>query len=104
MYLCSNFKKDKVSKVAKDLNVPYTYLALKPLRRGFKKALKSLNLPNKNVAAVGDQIFTDIIGAKNFGMYAILVKPIEEKDLILTVIKRPLEKIIIDKYKRKNNI
>ena len=49
---------------------------------------------------VGDQIFTDVIGANRCNMFSILVKPIEEKDYLITKIKRPLEKFIIKKYEK----
>ena len=56
---------------------------------------------------MGDQIFTDVIGANRCNMFSILVKPIEEKDYLLTKIKRPLEKLVIKKYeenKRKKKL
>ena len=59
----------------------------------------------QNIAAVGDQIFTDVIGANRCKMYSILVKPISEKDIFITKIKRPLENLVIKRYvkKYKNN-
>ena len=50
---------------------------------------------------MGDQIFTDVIGANRCHLYSILVKPLGKKDLLVTRIKRPLENFIINKYKRK---
>ena len=84
--------------VAKELDLPYFYFGTKPFKRGFKKAIKLLEEKNENIAAVGDQIFTDIIGANRCNLFSILVKPIAEKDLLITKIKRPLENIIIKKY------
>ena len=71
------------------------------LKRGFKKAIKLLEEKEENIAAVGDQIFTDVIGANRCKLFSILVKPIAEKDLLVTKIKRPLENIIINKYLKK---
>ena len=93
-------KKDKVKLIAEKLEAPYIYFATKPLKRGFKKASKILGLNHKNIAVVGDQIFTDVLGANRCKMLSILVEPISEKDMIVTVIKRPIEKYIINKYKR----
>ena len=42
--LSNSNKKDKVAKVAKTLNVPFIFFGTKPLKRGFKKAKKLLNL------------------------------------------------------------
>ena len=61
---------------------------------------KILKLESENIAVVGDQIFTDVIGANRCGMFSILVKPIEEKDYLLTRIKRALEKFIIKRYEK----
>ena len=94
-------KKDKVEIVANALELPYFYLATKPLKRGFKKAIKLLQEKEENIAAVGDQIFTDVIGANRCHLYSILVKPLGKKDLLVTRIKRPLENFIINRYKRK---
>ena len=49
----------------------------------------------------GDQILTDVIGANRVGMYSILTKPIDKRDIFVTKIKRPLEGVIIKKYLKK---
>ena len=98
-------KVDKVKKAATCLDIPYFYFARKPSKSGLKKAVKLLEEKPENIAAVGDQIFTDVIGANRCKMYSILVKPISEKDILITRIKRPLENIVIKRYvkKYKNN-
>ena len=99
--LSNSNKIDKVQLAANKLNVPYYNLATKPFKRGFRKAVKLLNEKEENIAAVGDQIFTDVIGANRMKIFSILVKPIAEKDLLVTRIKRPLENVIIKKYLKK---
>ena len=96
--LSNTNKKDKVDKLSKDLKVPYIFFAKKPLKGGFKKAAKILNMKNENIAVVGDQIFTDVIGANRMNMYPILTKPLSQTDILITRIKRPLEEYIIKKY------
>ena len=96
-------KKDKVETVAKKLDIQYIFFATKPLKRGFKKAQKILRIENENIGVIGDQIFTDVIGANRSKMFSILVKPINEKDLIITKWKRPIEEKIIQKYLKKQN-
>lgn len=93
-------QKDKVETVAKKLDLPYTYFAQKPLKRGFKKAKEMLQLPEEQIGVVGDQILTDVIGANRSHMFPILVKPINEKDIWITKLKRPLENRIIRKYNK----
>lgn len=99
--LSNSNKEEKVKMVAETLNLPYFNLATKPFKRGFKKAINLLEEKEENIAAVGDQIFTDVIGANRCKLYSILVKPIAEKDLLVTKIKRPLENVIIKRYLRK---
>lgn len=101
--LSNSDKKEKVEMVAKKLDIPYIYFGMKPLRNGFKKGKSILNLETENIAVVGDQIFTDIIGANRCKMFSILVKPINEKDIFITKIKRPLENLIIKKYLETQN-
>ena len=67
-------------------------------KKGLLKASKTLQLNPENIATVGDQIFTDVRGGNRCKMFSILVKPIDEKDVFLTVIKRPLENLVIKKY------
>lgn len=98
--LSNSDKKEKVKMVAETLNIPYFYFATKPFKRGFKKAIKLLNEKEENIAAVGDQVFTDVIGANRCKIFSILVKPIGEKDLLVTRIKRPLENFVIKRYKK----
>ena len=96
--LSNSHKKEKVKEVARKIDVDYTYFGTKPLKRGFKKAKKMLNLKNEEIAAIGDQIFTDVIGANRMKMFSILVEPIKEKDILITLIKRPIENYIKKKY------
>ena len=56
-----------------------TCFAKKPLKSGFKKALEKLEMKPEQVAVVGDQIFTDVVGAKRMKMFSILVKQVGEK-------------------------
>lgn len=98
-------KKEKLDYISGELNIPYISFATKPLKRGFVKAQKQLNIPYEEIAAVGDQIFTDVIGANRCNIFSILVKPIDEKDLLITKWKRPIEQKIVNRYlaKQKSN-
>ena len=99
--LSNSNKIDKVEAVAKLIESPYIFFGKKPLKSGFLRAQNILKLKTENIAVVGDQIFTDVIGANRGKMFSILVKPIEEKDYLITKIKRPLEKMIIKAYQKK---
>lgn len=99
--LSNSNQKEKVQMVAKILDIPYFYFGTKPLKRGFKKTIKLFKENSENIAAVGDQIFTDILGANRCKIFSILVKPLGEKDILMTKIKRPLENYIIKKYQNR---
>ena len=99
--LSNSNKKRKVEEVAEKLNIDYIIFAKKPLKSGFKRALSKLELKPEEVAVVGDQLFTDVIGAKRMNMFSILVKQVGEKDIFITKLKRPIENAIIKKYLEK---
>ena len=100
LYILSNTnQKEKVETVANKLQIPYEFFAKKPLKLGFLKVQKELNEKTGNIAVVGDQIFTDIIGGNRCKMFSILVDPINEKDFWYTAWKRPLENKIKKNYK-----
>lgn len=99
--LSNSNKETKVKMVADLLGIEYIKFAMKPLKRGFKRAQKRLEIPSENIAAIGDQIFTDVIGANRSKMFSILVKPLAEKDLWMTRFKRPIENLVIKKYLKK---
>lgn len=99
--LSNSNNKEKIIKVAKALDIPYIYFGTKPLKRGFKRASDKLNINLENLAIIGDQIFTDVIGGNRCKMYTILVDPISRRELFITAIKRGLENKIIERYKRK---
>ncbi|MCI8272632.1 MAG: YqeG family HAD IIIA-type phosphatase [Clostridia bacterium] len=98
--LSNSNKRDKVKEVAERLGVEYNHFAKKPLKSGFKKVQKILQERAEQIGVVGDQIFTDIIGGNRCKMFTILVEPIAEKDIWITMLKRPIEKAIKDKYKK----
>lgn len=99
--LSNSNQKEKVKMVAEKLHIKYFYFATKPLKRGFKKAIHFLEEKEENITAIGDQIFTDVIGANRCHLFSILVKPLGQKDIFITRLKRPLENYIIKKYIRK---
>ncbi len=91
-------KTEKIEKVSGLLGIEYIRFALKPLKIGLKKAQKMLGLESNQIAVIGDQIFTDVVGANRCKMFSILVKPLAEKDLWMTRFKRPIENYVIKRY------
>ena len=66
--------------VAENLGIPCIPNARKPLPGGFRRALEVLDLPRDRVVVIGDQFFTDVLGAKLFGLPVILVPPLGGRD------------------------
>ena len=96
--LVSNNKKKRVAPFASLVGAEYIELAAKPSRRGYERAMERLGTNPGNTVFIGDQLFTDIWGAKNAGLRNILVKPIHPKEEIQIVLKRYLERIVLHFY------
>ena len=78
-----------------------TNFSVKPLRIGLYKARKLLGLESKYIAEVGDQLFTDVIGANRMKMFTILTDPISPEKYKINNIKRKIEKKILKKKEEK---
>lgn len=98
--LLSNNKQERVERFNKDVNVNYIYNAHKPSGKNYRKAMELMGTTMEHTLFVGDQLFTDVYGAKRIGLYNILVKPMNPKEEIQIVLKRYLEKIVLHFYKR----
>lgn len=98
--LLSNNKEPRVKSFNDVVQVAYIYKANKPFPQNYIKAMEQIGTTKENTIFVGDQLFTDIWGAKKTGMRTFLVKPIYPKEEIQIVIKRFFEKIVLFFYKR----
>ena len=75
LYLISNNpSKKRIAKIAKELNLRYKYNASKPRKKVILNAIKEVNYEEKNIAIIGDRIFTDIIVGNRCNIKTILVK------------------------------
>jgi HAD superfamily phosphatase (TIGR01668 family) len=83
------------TEVAKRLGIPCIANARKPLPWGFRRALALLGAPRACVVVVGDQLFTDVLGARLFGLAAILVEPLVPHDPPNTRPLRMLERWLL---------
>lgn len=98
--LISNNKEPRVKMFNKDIQVQYIFDAHKPSIANYVKATKMMGTTVDNTVFIGDQLFTDVFGAKRAGLANILVKPIHPKEEIQIVFKRKLEKIVLYFYKK----
>ena len=97
--LISNNKKQRVSSFNKRIGVHMIFNAHKPRRKGYMDAMVRMGTEKETTLFVGDQLFTDIWGAKRCGIRNILVKPINKREGTQIVIKRYREKIILKEYR-----
>ncbi|SHM52119.1 hypothetical protein SAMN05660826_01249 [Caldanaerovirga acetigignens] len=99
--IVSNNLARRIIEFSKKLGIPAVTGAFKPGKKIFLKGLEVTGTTAKETAFVGDQLFTDVLGAKRMGMKVILVKPISEKEFFWTRIIRLFEKKIIDFMEKK---
>lgn len=93
--IVSNNSRRRVDEVADPLGVPSVPAAAKPRRRAFRRAMERLGATPSETAVLGDQLFTDVLGAKRLGLYTILVVPMSEHELWWTRQVRRLERRVL---------
>lgn len=98
--LLSNNKEPRVKMFADAVHSRYIYKAGKPSPGNYIRAMEIMNTEAGTTMFVGDQLFTDVWGAKNAGIRSWLVKPIHPKEEIQIILKRRLEWIVLFFYKR----
>ena len=93
----SNNSYDRVRNFSEKIGVSYfVHKALKPRAYGYDLASAEMELPKSEIAAIGDQIFTDVWGARRAGCFAILTKPLHKGgEGFFIAVKRILEKPFI---------
>ena len=82
LYLISNNpSKKRIAKIAKELNIRYKYNASKPRKKVTLFAIKEIGREPKNIAIIGDRIFTDIFVGNRCNIKTILVKRLKRNGL-----------------------
>lgn len=97
----SNAFEQRVKKVAEELDVEYQALIFKPLPYGFNKIKRKYKYQDCEIAIIGDQLQTDIVGGNKAGIVTILINPISMRDSIFTKVNRYLERKKMHKLYRK---
>ena len=101
--ILSNAGSRRVQAFSKALKAQAVHRANKPSRKGFIKAMETMGLTSGEVCMVGDQLFTDVFGAKRLGIYSIYTKPFVLLEVFTVMLKRIPEAIIFLIYNRKQN-
>lgn len=97
LLIVSNNNAERVTPFAETLGLHFVPNGAKPLPMGFLRAVKELGVPKNRIAAVGDQIFTDILGANLAGVRSVFVYPIEPETSLPFRFKRTVEKPLLPK-------
>ncbi len=96
----SNNGEERVAPFAEKIGVQWVSKAKKPARSGFKRAQALLGVPKEQMALIGDQLFTDVLGARLYGIHAIRVEPMAPDIKWFILFKRKLEKPFIHSYQK----
>ncbi len=99
MTVVSNSWEWRVAPFAKRIGLRHTSLSCKPLPFGFLRGARRMGLKRKECVAIGDQVFTDILGANLCGVPCIQLQPIlPETGKPFLQFRRKIERYL---YKRK---
>ncbi|MDD3396032.1 MAG: YqeG family HAD IIIA-type phosphatase [Acidaminococcaceae bacterium] len=102
MILLSNNGGQRLEKICAEVGVSSISWAAKPLSLGFKRALHALRQRDKkSVLVIGDQLLTDVLGAKSMGLKVAWVETLSRKEFVLTGLTRKVEHMLVNKLVQK---
>jgi len=104
MIILSNNSGTRVESFAGQFPIRFMHRAKKPLPFGFRRAARLLGVLPKQVAVIGDQLFTDILGAGLSGMRSVLVEPVRIETQRFLAFKRKMEKPILRRLERTKSL
>ncbi len=101
LVILSNNTQERVAPLARQYGIPFLSMCMKPLPFAYWRGAQLLGLSRKNMAVVGDQVFTDVLGANLSGMRSVLLEPIREEKSLSFRIRRRMEKRIRKRIRKK---
>lgn len=104
MMIISNNFKERVSSFGAMFGLDTLSFAIKPLPVGYLRAARRLGVRCWECAVIGDQIFTDIIGANLCRMKSILLSPIEPEEGFTFKARRFLERGLRKKFQTRKDV
>ena len=99
--IVSNASKKRLTPFKELLEVDCAASSKKPFSFKFRKVLNDYKYKVNEVAIIGDQLMTDVLGGNRVGITTILVNPISSKDQFFTYITRAFENVVIRKAMKK---
>ena len=102
LVIVSNNRAQRVAPFAEKIGLPYYAHARKPLPFGFRAAAKQAGIRREHCVVIGDQLFTDMLGANLAGIPSILLEPIQpETRQKFIVFKRKIEKPMLNSRRQR---
>ena len=98
IYVSSNNTKKRLKPYLEKLSIDGVSWSMKPLPIGLAKIRKRKNFLKNEMCIIGDQMVTDILAGKKYGIMTVLTDPLGKKDLKITNINRFIEGIIVKYY------
>ena len=99
--IMSNSPKSRLEAFKEGFNVDTSASSLKPLKKKYKKIMDIYGYKDNEIAAIGDQLLTDILGANRMGFTSILINPISKSDFFATKFNRLIENFIMKRLHKK---
>lgn len=99
--ILSNACKKRVEPFKERCNLDSAYKACKPLKKKYLKILDMYSYKDTEIACIGDELLTDILGANRLGFTSILVNPISKKEAVIVKFRRIVENIIYYNFKKR---
>lgn len=103
LMILSNNSPERVKPFAEMLRLDFEANGKKPLPYGYIRTIKRMEIKKSEVLTIGDQIFTDVLGARLAGIYCIFVDPIENEHTAFFRFKRRMEQPILALFERRNS-
>ena len=101
LIIISNSTKNRLRPFKEKLNVDCSFSSRKPFKKKYKKIMELYHFTEDEIACLGDQLLTDILGANRMGFTSILVNSLAPFEPLPTRINRFFEKKILKHLKKK---
>ena len=100
LMIASNNNAPRIEPFSKKIGIDAIPNSAKPLPIGYQKAKKCFGFAANEIAVIGDQVYTDILGANACGMLSIMVRYFEAEESSFFRLKRKLEKPVLAHYRK----
>ena len=104
MIIISNNYKKRVKSFGVMFGLDTLSFAIKPLPVGYLQAARRLKVKRSECVIIGDQIFTDIVGANLCGMKSVLLTPMEPEEGFSFKVRRHFEKGLREKFRNRKDV